>query len=314
MEHRQISLKVTEEGERLDRYLVFHVESLSREKVKNLIKAGQVLVNGAKAKPSHKLQINDQLVVNLPTKLSEDIFEIKAETMPLAIVYEDSELIIVNKVQGMLVHPSRVEDKTCLVNGLLAHVQKQGEQLAKGSAVYRPGIVHRLDKDTSGLLIVAKTDQAYEKLSLQMKNREVSRVYYALVYGNLHQKQLTLTGPIKRQEKNRLAYEVNVDGREAITHIKVLEQYIRHSLLECCLETGRTHQIRVHLSTLGYPIVDDPLYAKDHLQEFFNQKGQCLHAGKISFTHPLSGERLTFEAPLPDNFRQILAYIRTETS
>lgn len=299
----------TEAGQRLDAFLAKQAKSLSRAQIKKAILEHKVYVNESKSvKPSYRLQVQDQIQWQPEAlfTLDKKAIVLKPRKLPLTILYEDQDLIVVNKPQGMLVHPTPQGETDTLVNALLAHVEEEGSQLAPGSAHFRPGIVHRLDKDTSGLLLVAKTQASYQALTKMLQQQAVHRYYWALVYGEVGRERGILKGKIKRQPVNRLAYEVNAHGRFAETHFERLRQYTGYSLLKLKLLTGRTHQIRVHLRAMGHPVVDDPLYASDHKQEFFYSAGQLLHARELAFRHPKTKEALHFTSALPARFEIVL--------
>lgn len=293
--HRLI---VTEEnqGERLDKLLALELEefALSRERIQSLIKDGLVTVNQkAETKPSLRLKEGDSLHVAIPEAKP---IALEPESIPLDIVYEDAALLVVNKPSGMLTHPTGRERHGTLVNALLAHC---GSSLSGINGMIRPGIVHRLDRETSGLLMVAKTDAAHFHLSAQLKEKSARRDYQAIAQGHFKTDQGTVNAPIGRNPKNRDKMAVIEDGRAAVTHWKVRERLgDKYALLELSLETGRTHQIRVHMSHIGHPLLGDPLYGSgiDKVIKLKTQ-GQLLQAFRLSFTHPCTAERLTFEIP-----------------
>lgn len=284
------------QGERLDKLLATELEefSLSRERIQSLIKEGMVTVNQAReTKPSFRLKEGDTLQVTIP---EAQPIALEAEAIPLEVVYEDDALLVVNKPSGMLTHPTGRERYGTLVNALLAHC---GSSLSGINGMIRPGIVHRLDRETSGLLMVAKTDAAHFHLSDQLKEKTALRDYRAIAQGQFTTDQGTVNAPIGRNPKNRDKMAIIEDGRHAVTHWKVLERIgDKYALLELSLETGRTHQIRVHMSHIGHPLLGDPLYGSgiDKVIKLKTQ-GQLLQAFRLSFTHPLTEERLTFEIP-----------------
>lgn len=301
---QELSLTVAAGGERLDRYLTAALPSLSRAAWQRLIEAGEVLVNGALSRPAYKVRAGDALLVRIPPP---EPTELTPEPIPLAVVYEDEALIVINKPAGLVVHPGAGNPRGTLVNALLYHCPT----LAVGGAV-RPGIVHRLDKDTSGLLVVAKTDTAQQRLQQQFKRREVQKRYVALVIGAVSAASGYVNAPIGRHPVQRVKMAVVEGGREARTRWTVRTRYQDaagrpYTLLDVDLETGRTHQIRVHLAWVGYPLVGDTLYGPQ--RQPLPAPRQCLHAAQLSFAHPLTGEALSFSAPLPEDFTQVIAQL-----
>lgn len=287
-------------GERLDQYLVKAFEDKSRSFITNLIKNGDVLVNGNQVKPGYSLKLNDQIYVAINEPKSLDLEPVNLD---LDIVYEDSNLLVVNKPEGLVVHPAESYDGPTLVHGLLY----QSDELSSINGVKRPGIVHRIDKDTSGLLIVAKNDIAHQRLSEAFSKHEVKRIYTALVYGKIDVPKGVIDMPIGRHRTNRLKMAVDPEGKRAVTHFKVLEQFDKYTLIECELETGRTHQIRVHMAHIGYPIVGDPIYGP---KDVIGDTGQFLHAHTLTFVHPIKNEHMTFTVDMPESFKQMLNKLR----
>lgn len=286
-------------GTRLDVYLSQIVEGLSRSYIQKLIKDGRVSVNGkTNDVKKHQLKENDlvRLTLPMPERLAAE-----AENIPLDIVYEDDQVIVVNKPQGMVVHPAPGNYSGTLVNALMYHCK---DQLSTINGIIRPGIVHRIDKDTSGLLMIAKTDLAHRALAEELKAYKSERIYYALVCGEVKNERGTIKTFMNRSSKNRLKMAVSKEGREAITHYEVVKRYHQYTLVKCQLETGRTHQIRVHLQHIGYPIVGDPLYGNPSAK--LKHDGQLLHAASLGFTHPVTGEFMRFTTALPDYFQKIL--------
>ena len=290
---------VEEEGKRLDSFLSLELE-ISRSKVQKLIKEGKVFVNGKVVNSSYQVRVDDEIEVN--DELDYEI-NVEPEDIPLDIVYEDDDLIIINKKSGMVVHPAPGHYTGTLVNALLYKYGKlTGDK-------FRPGIVHRLDKDTSGLMIVAKNEEMLEKLSKMISKKEVERKYLAIVDGLIKHDTGTIDAPIGRDLNNRQKMAVtDINSKDAITHFKVLERFNNNTLIECILETGRTHQIRVHLSYIGFPINNDPLYGKGKCTEF----GQMLHSYSIKFKHPRTGKDISYTVDAPKEFNDKLNELRSE--
>ena len=287
------------EGLRIDSYLSEKLE-LSRSKVQKLIKENKVMVNGKNVSNSYSVKLDDEIVVDGELDYA---INVEAENIPLDIVYEDDDLIIINKVSGMVVHPAPGHYTGTLVNALL---YKYGN-LAGDK--FRPGIVHRLDKDTSGLMIVAKTEEMLEKLSLMISKKEVERKYLAIVDGLIKHDTGEVDAPIGRDRNNRQKMAVtDVNGKNAITHFRVLERFDNNTYIECILDTGRTHQIRVHLSYIGYPVCNDPLYGHGRATDF----GQMLHSYSIKFKHPRTGKEIKYEVEPPKEFEEKLELLRSE--
>lgn len=281
------------EFKRLDHYLV-EILKLNRSQITALIKDGLVLVNGKVIKPGFTLSIGDKIVVNLASK--EELDPLKPVKLPLDIIYEDDELIVINKPKGLVVHPSNTFKETTLVSGLLYHTNRLSQY---NQDPFRPGILHRIDKDTSGLLLVTKTDKAHKILASDLKKHAIKREYQAIVQGVLEHKEGVIDVPIGRHEKVRTKMAATPHGKHAVTHFNVLKTFKNHTLLHLKLETGRTHQIRVHLAYIGHPIVGDPLYGpKSNVLD----SGQLLHAFKLEFVHPITKKVMALEAPLPPTF------------
>lgn len=283
---------------RLDAYIAKKREDLSRVMVQKLIENGNVLVDGKKRKISYKVQVGEVIELDIPEAKETGV---KAEDIPLDIVYEDEDIIVVNKPKGMVVHPANGNPDGTLVNAIMAHCK--GSLSGIGGEI-RPGIVHRLDKDTSGLLIVAKNDKAHINMSEQIKNREVKKIYIALVRGVVPENEATINMPIGRSTKDRKKMAVRKDGKEAITHFKVLKRYANYTLLEVKIDTGRTHQIRVHMAEIGHPVVGDMVYSNGKNE--FGIQGQMLHAKRLDFKHPISGKQMHLEAEVPEVFISVL--------
>lgn len=286
------------EGTRLDSYIATVDNSLSRMTVKKLIAEEKVTVNGRLQKNSYKVKNGDVIELEEPEVKTVDIV---AQDIPIDIVYEDNDIIVVNKPKGLVVHPANGNWDGTLVNAIMA---KCKDSLSGIGGEIRPGIVHRLDKDTSGLLIIAKNDKAHLNLSEQIKNREVKKIYYALVRGVVPENDATINMPIARSLKDRKKMAVDKNGKEAITHFKVIKRFEKYTLLEVKIDTGRTHQIRVHLSQIGYPVVGDEVYSNGKNE--FGVHGQLLHAKSLDFKHPVTGKELHLEAEIPEEFANVL--------
>lgn len=294
-----MTLEAKTDGERVDVFVAENVGELTRSRVQKLISDGCVTVNGEAVRANRKLRTGDFVEVIVPQP--KDI-KLKAENIPLDIVYEDDSMLVVNKPQGMVVHPAAGNSEGTLVNALMAHC---GDRLSGINGEIRPGILHRIDKDTSGLLLVAKDDRAHLALSEQIKAHSLTREYTALVHGIIKEDSGTVDAPIGRDEKDRKKMTVtDKNSRNAVTHYFVEQRFDKYTLLCCRLETGRTHQIRVHLSKMGYPIVGDKVYGRK--KEEFKLNGQLLHARKVGFIHPVSGEYMEFEREAPAYFCEVL--------
>ena len=294
---------IQDEKGRIDKVLTTKISSLSRSRIQELVQDRNILVNGKKVKTSYKVQKNDLISVNVP-KLKP--LAVVPEDIPLDIIYEDQDVIVVNKPQGMVVHPAAGHPDHTLVNALLFHTKN----LAESPEGFRPGIVHRIDKDTSGLLMVAKNAFSRESLEKQLAQKTNKRLYLAIVHGNFSEKSGTIEAPIGRDHYNRKKMAVVENGKNAVTHFTVLEQFQKFSLIRCQLETGRTHQIRVHLAYIGHPVAGDPLYGPHHT---LKGNGQFLHAQVLGFKQPHSGKWLEFEAQPPQIFLQQLTDLREKS-
>ncbi len=280
---------------RIDKYLGENTE-FSRAKIAEMIKRGDVLVNGKVVKPSFVVSEDDKIEV--PEVIQRES-TIEAENIDLEILYEDDYIIVVNKPSGMVVHPGAGNHEHTLANALLGHTKS----LSHENGEFRPGIVHRIDKDTSGVLLVAKNDRVHEKLAEGFKNKTIKRVYVALLKGVLPSDTATVDAPIGRDVNNRIKMTVTKDNsKSAVTHIKVIKRFKKFTLVEARLETGRTHQIRVHMKYIGHPVYNDPVYTNDKTTDF----GQFLHAKSLEFVHPVTGENMYFESPLPVEFQEFL--------
>ncbi len=296
------SVQPEEVGQRLDRYLVGMLTGLSRTSIQQLIASGAIQVNGHASKPGYALRMGDEILVDLEVSSAEPS-RAKPRPLPLDIVYEDEDLLVINKAPGMVVHPAPGHSEDTLVNALLAHYPA----LQASDSGLRPGIVHRLDRDTSGLLIVAKNARAQAALVEQIQRHEVVKRYQALVEGVMALDQGSIDAPIGRDPRHRQQMAITATGsREARTHFRVLERFARHTLLLIELETGRTHQIRVHLKAIGHPVVGDPMYGSGRVLRGSNLRRQFLHACQLQFTHPITGAQLRFAAPLPADLQDVL--------
>lgn len=290
-------------GERVDKLLAELLEDFTRSRIQKIAESGQLLINGSPVKVNYKLKAGDEIVLHVEPPQEVDIV---AEDIPLDIVYEDEEMLVVNKPQGMVVHPAAGNYSGTLVNALMAYC---GDSLSGINGEKRPGILHRIDKDTSGLLLVAKTDRAHRSLAEQIKAHSLTRAYRALVHGNFKEDGGTIDAPIGRHPIDRKKMTITtIHAREAVTHFRVLERFGRFTYIECRLETGRTHQIRVHMSQNGHPIVGDKTYGVK--KEDFRLDGQLLHAYKVGFIHPVTEEYMEFTSELPQYFEKVLKNLR----
>lgn len=301
-----IQLTITEQNGRLDKILNEQLVDYSRSQIQQWLKEGLVSDSATKQvlKANYKVKQAMEVLIQLP-EVKE--LELTPENIPLEIVYEDKDVAVINKPQGMVVHPSAGHPNGTLVNALLYHLK----DLSTINDVIRPGIVHRIDKDTSGLLMIAKNDIAHEKLAEQLKEKTSLRKYIALVHGVIPHDKGTITAPIGRSKQDRKKQAVVEEGKHAVTHFTVLERFNEYTLIELKLETGRTHQIRVHMQYIGYPLAGDPIYGP---RKTLKGHGQFLHAQTLGFTHPTSGEWLEFSAPLPEIFEQTLANLRKQNN
>lgn len=298
MDTKELVVTTAYEGKRLDVY-VAEILDISRNFVQDLIQKGNVMVNDKEAKANRRLNGGDTVCVTmeLQPELKAD-----AEDIPLDIIYEDKDIIVINKARGMVVHPAAGNYHGTLVNALLYHCQ--GE-LSGINGIIRPGIVHRLDKDTSGVMVAAKTDEAHKGLAAQIKEHSAKRTYWALVHGNIVEDKGMVDAPIGRDPKDRIKMAVTFKGgREAVTHFHVIKRYGDYTWIECKLETGRTHQIRVHMAYIQHPVVNDPLYG--YKKDDFPIVGQALHSHCLDLVHPITGQAMHFEAPTPADFTACL--------
>ncbi|MDO6354371.1 RluA family pseudouridine synthase [Caloramator sp. CAR-1] len=300
-EIRTFLVESNDVGKRIDVFLSEKIEDMSRSRIQKLIEDNKIKVNAKEIKSNYKIKNGDEITVEVPKPV---MLQIQAEDIDIDILYEDDDIVVVNKPQGMVVHPAAGNYTGTLVNALL----KKCKTLSSINGVIRPGIVHRIDKDTSGVLVVAKNDYAHQHLAEQIKEHTVKRVYIALTEGVIKQDQGTIDKPIGRHPIHRKKMAVIENGKRAVTHFKVLERYKENTLVEARLETGRTHQIRVHMAYIGYPLVGDPVYG--FKKQKFNLKGQALHAMVLGFIHPRTGEYMEFSSPLPDYFQNLIEKLR----
>ena len=303
---KQINFEVLSEDadSRIDRYLAQQMPDQSRSFLQKLIREEQITVNGRPVKANYRLQPEDQVLVIVPDPQLPDILP---ENIPLDILYEDSDVLVINKPKGMVVHPAAGHYTNTVVNAVMYHCQGN---LSGINGVMRPGIVHRIDRDTTGAIVICKNDQAHQSLSQQLKEHSITRSYRAIVWNNLKEDEGTVDRPIGRHPVDRKKMAVNEkNGKPAVTHYRVLERFGRFTYIECRLETGRTHQIRVHMASIGHPLLGDEVYGPSGKQPFRLQ-GQCLHAMTLGFLHPSTGEYVEFEAPLPEYFTQLLKNFR----
>ena len=303
MESKKFIVEEKDANVRIDKAISDKDSSLSRVAIQRLIENEKILVNGKKTKASYKLSKGDEISIE-----KEEPVEVKieAENIPLDIVYEDNDILVVNKQKGLVVHPGNGNPNGTLVNAIMAHCK---ESLSGIGGEIRPGIVHRIDKDTSGILVIAKNVRAHINMSEQIKNHEVTKTYLALVRGNIKENQATINMPIARSTKDRTKMAVSKNGKNAVTHIEVLERFDGFTYIKVNIETGRTHQIRVHMAQIGFPIVGDFVYSNG--KNPFGVEGQMLHSCRLDFTHPITGEKMSLEAKLPEYFEDVLKKLRS---
>ncbi len=292
-----------DQGIRIDKYLSEVFNDKSRSFIQGLIEKENIKVNNKIPKSNYKVKSSDEIEVMID---EPELLNVDPEDIPIDILYEDEDVVVVNKQQGMVVHPAPGNYNGTLVNALLFHCT----DLSSINGVVRPGIVHRIDKDTSGVLVVAKNDESHNKLSEQLKDHSMKREYYALVEGRIKNDKGTIDKPLARNKKDRLKIGIVEDGKRAVTHYEVIERYNGYTLIKCILETGRTHQIRVHMASIGFPLVGDPLYG--FKKQKFKLKGQMLHAKTLGFIHPSKNEYIEFTTELPEYFQIILDKLRNE--
>lgn len=304
MNEYEFLIKEEKEAERIDKFLSEAIGDLSRSFLQKLLKEQQVMVNEKPVKANYRLRTGDRIRVCVPP--CEEL-NIEPENIPLDILYEDEDLLVINKPKGMVVHPSAGHTSHTLVNGVLYHCQGN---LSGINGVLRPGIVHRIDKDTTGALVICKNDLVHRELAEQLKEHTIKRRYRAIVLGNFKEEEGTVEGPIGRHPVDRKKMAINYkNGKDAVTHYRVLERFGNYSYIECRLETGRTHQIRVHMTSIGHPLLGDLVYAPSQ-KNGFHLEGQTLHAQILGFYHPVQKKYMEFEAPLPDYFVKLLKNLR----
>ena len=291
-------INVDADNIRLDAYVAREVPELSRTMIQKLIESGDILVNDSKKKLSYKVLSGDVITINIPEAKNVDL---KPQDIPVEVIYEDNDIIVVNKPKGMVVHPANGNPEGTLVNAIMAMCK---DSLSGIGGELRPGIIHRIDKDTSGILIVAKNDKAHIEMSNQIKNHEVRKIYIALVRGVVGENEATIDMPIGRSTKDRKKMAVVKNGKEAVTHFRVLKRYDKYTLLEVKIDTGRTHQIRVHMAEIGHPVVGDMVYSNG--KNDFGVEGQMLHAKSLDFKHPITKKQMHLEAELPEYFKSVI--------
>ena len=303
----EIVMEITPEmeGERIDKCISNYLESLSRSYIQKSIKDGKAYVNDAVVKANYKVKVDDKVQFEIPDCEEPDI---PPQDIPLDILYEDKDILIVNKPKDMVVHPAPGHYEGTLVNAIMFHCK---DELSGINGVLRPGIVHRIDKDTTGSIIICKNDESHRKIAQQLKEHSITRKYRAIVYGRIMEEEGTVNAPIGRHPTDRKKMAINEkNGKPAVTHYKVLERFDKYTYIECQLETGRTHQIRVHMTSIGHPLLGDEVYGNAKCP--FKLEGQTLHAMTIGFIHPTTGEYVEYEAPLPEYFEHLLQILRTK--
>lgn len=301
----EIVMEITPEmeGERIDKCISNYLESLSRSYIQKIIKDGKAYVNDAVVKANYKVKVDDKVQFEIPDCEEPDI---PPQDIPLDILYEDKDILIVNKPKDMVVHPAPGHYEGTLVNAIMFHCK---DELSGINGVLRPGIVHRIDKDTTGSIIICKNDESHRKIARQLKEHSITRKYRAIVYGRIMEEEGTVNAPIGRHPTDRKKMAINEkNGKPAVTHYKVLERFDKYTYIECQLETGRTHQIRVHMTSIGHPLLGDEVYGNAKCP--FKLEGQTLHAMTIGFIHPTTGEYVEYEAPLPEYFEHLLQILR----
>ena len=287
-----------QEDERIDKVLAAYLADISRSFLQKLLKDGRVSVNGRPVKANYRVRENDLIAFQIPRAVEPDIL---AEDIPLSILYEDADVLVVDKPKGMVVHPAPGHYSGTLVNAIMYHCK---DGLSGINGVLRPGIVHRIDRDTTGSIIVCKNDFAHQEIASQLKEHTINRRYHAIVCGRLKEPEGTVTGAIGRDKKDRKKMAICPEGKPAVTHYRVLQTFSQYSYVECVLETGRTHQIRVHMASIGHPLLGDEVYGRKSTR--YQLQGQCLHAKTLGFVHPVTKEYIEVDAPLPDYFKHLL--------
>lgn len=299
MEQFSYQIGVGEDEERLDKWLSGAIPTLSRSYIQKCIREGQAFVNGTPCKANYRLRVDDEVAFQIPEAVEPSV---EAENIPLSVLYEDRDVLVVDKPKGMVVHPAPGHYSGTLVNAVLYHCKGQ---LSGINGVLRPGIVHRIDRDTTGSLIVCKNDAAHRAIAAQLKAHSLNRSYRAIVHGTVQEEEGTVCAPIGRDEKNRKRMAINEkNGKDAVTHYRVLQRFRDHTYIECRLETGRTHQIRVHMTSIGHPLLGDEIYGQRKTP--FHLEGQTLHAYCLGFMHPATGAYIEVKAPVPAYFLHLL--------
>lgn len=294
-----------DEGERIDKYLASQNDEMSRTRIRKLLDDGKVTVNGKSVKPNYRICLSDYIKLDIPEPVTVDIWP---QDIPLDIVYEDDDIIVINKQKGLVVHPAPGHYNDTLVNALMFHCK---DNLSGINGELRPGIVHRIDMNTTGLLVCCKNDIAHNFIAEQFKEHSGTRKYQAIVYNSFKEDEGTINAPIGRSTGDRKKMAINyVNGKEAITHYRVIERFKNFTHIECQLETGRTHQIRVHMTSINHPLLGDNIYGPSICP--FNLKGQTLHAGVLGFIHPRTKEYMEFERPLPEYFAKLIDLLRNK--
>lgn len=303
MNEDKIVLDITSdmEEERIDKVLAQCMDTLSRSFLQKLLKDGKVSVNGKVVKANYKVKESDRVEFEIPPAVEP---EITAEEIPLSVLYEDDDVLVVDKPKGMVVHPAAGHYSGTLVNAVMFHCK---DNLSGINGVLRPGIVHRIDMDTTGSILICKNDRAHNDIAAQLKEHSICRKYRAIVCGVIKEEEGTVCAPIGRDKKDRKKMAITPDGKDAVTHFKVLQRFREHTYIECMLETGRTHQIRVHMSSKGYPLLGDEVYGRGKSK--YKCQGQCLHAMTLGFIHPVSREYIETNAPLPEYFEHLLTVL-----
>lgn len=299
METLHFFVEAEAEEERIDKYINVLIDSLSRSYIQRLVKDEQILVNNCPVKANHRLKAGDEIMLQIPASIEPDI---EPENIPLDILYEDNDILIINKPKGMVVHPAAGHFSGTVVNAVMHHCKNN---LSGINGVMRPGIVHRIDKDTTGSLVICKNDTAHQNIALQLKEHSINRRYRAICHGVIKEENLTIHKPVGRHPSDRKKMAINErNGKDAVTHIKVLQRFEKYTYIECQLETGRTHQIRVHLASIGHPLLGDTVYS--NMPNPYRLEGQTLHAMTLGIRHPKTGEYVEVHAPLPEYFKHLL--------